>query len=227
MADEGAGPPAVPTDLPTTGLGLAVLLVERLGGAAAHPAFQTSVGLAVLGTERARRLVDRAVDRARPGPTARGWLDRAGRLPGAALVRRPLDRARTRVGAVTDAARVRGAQTMESARRQALQVIGSNTDDALSWAEEQAAPRLIDGVLPRLTVEVVPRVITSVVPQIRTEVLPVIMSDLAADPGVRDLVMEQSRGVLDDAANQVREGTAAADDRVESLARRLFRRAPG
>jgi hypothetical protein len=37
-------------------------------------------------------------------------------------------------------------------------------------------------------------------------------------------VVEQSRGVLGEAAENLREGTAYADDRVEALAHRLLRR---
>jgi hypothetical protein len=53
-------------------------------------------------------------------------------------------------------------------------------------------------------------------------VLPVVIDDLTSDPRVRNLVVEQSRGVLGDAAAQVRTGTAEADDRVEAAVRRIF-----
>ncbi|HET6212628.1 MAG TPA: hypothetical protein VFE14_07115 [Micromonosporaceae bacterium] len=57
---------------------------------------------------------------------------------------------------------------------------------------------------------------------VRAKVLPVLIEDLAADPRIRDLVVEQSRGMLDDAAEQLRSSTETADDRVESAFRRLL-----
>ncbi len=41
-------------------------------------------------------------------------------------------------------------------------------------------------------------------------------------PELRDLIMEQSRTVIGDAADQLRTSTASADDRVESAFRRMF-----
>jgi hypothetical protein len=69
---------------------------------------------------------------------------------------------------------------------------------------------------------VVPRVIEGALPEIRRRVIPVVIEDLTADPRVRDLVVEQGRGVIGDTAVQLRNGTAAADDRVEKAYRRVF-----
>jgi hypothetical protein len=58
-------------------------------------------------------------------------------------------------------------------------------------------------------------------PEIRDHVLPVIIDDLAHDPRVRDLVLEQSKGSMGEAAHNVRSATAQADDRIEHAFRRL------
>ena len=58
-------------------------------------------------------------------------------------------------------------------------------------------------------------------PEIRASVLPAVVDDLTNDPKVRELVTEQSRGAIEDAAHSVRTATAHADDRVENAFRRL------
>jgi hypothetical protein len=103
-------------------------------------------------------------------------------------------------------------------------VLRVNLDDGLMLARTDLAPELIDGLVPYLNARVVPQVIGGAVPQIRTEVLPVVIADLTKDPQVRDLILDQSRGLLDDAATDVRSSVANADDRVEAAAWRLFRR---
>jgi hypothetical protein len=83
-------------------------------------------------------------------------------------------------------------------------------------------PRVVDGLVPHLVAEVVPRIIDGVLPEIRARVLPAVVQDLTDDPRIRELVVQEGRSVLGDAAEHVRTGTAAADDRVETAYRRVF-----
>lgn len=208
------------------GVGLAVLLNERLRASAIpRERIDLAVGLAVVGGDRARRAVAAA---ARPPGRLAAWAaSRAGRLPGADLVRRPLRGARRRWEDVVADARREGARTVAAGRAQALRLIGSNVDDALGWVQVDALPTTIDGLVPYLNGAVVPRIIDGAIPQIRERVLPVVVGDLAADPGVRDLMLEQGRGVFGDVAHQVRTSTVNADELLEAGLRRfLTRRRP-
>jgi hypothetical protein len=121
-------------------------------------------------------------------------------------------------------ARRRGAQTVAAGRAEASALVQSTVTDGLAWAQAQAVPQIVDGLVPHLVDEVVPRLIDGVMPEVRERVLPVIIDDLTHDPQVRDLVLEQGRGVVGDAALHLRTTTSSADDRVESAFRKLVRK---
>ncbi len=95
--------------------------------------------------------------------------------------------------------------------------------DSIAWAQNTGVPQMLDGLLPHLIDEVMPRLIDGALPDIRTRVLPIVIEDLTKDPRVRDLMVEQGRGVVGEAAQQLRATAASADDRVESVFRRLVR----
>ena len=52
---------------------------------------------------------------------------------------------------------------------------------------------------------------------------PAVIDDLTHSPQVRELMLEQGRGVVGEAAQHLRSSTAAADDKLESAFRRLVR----
>jgi hypothetical protein len=103
---------------------------------------------------------------------------------------------------VTAGPRRQGQAIVDGSRMVALRFARDAVDEGLAWI----APRLIDATIPLL----------------RAEVLPVVIKDLTDDPLLRTLVLEQSRGVVSQAADQLRNATAHADDRVENLFRGLI-----
>jgi hypothetical protein len=96
----------------------------------------------------------------------------------------------------------------------------------VTWAETKLVPKIIDDLMPYLVASVVPRIIEGVLPYVREKVLPIVIEDLTESPQLRDLITEQSRDVVADAATDLRDSTATADDRVEAGFRRLFHMAP-
>ena len=91
---------------------------------------------------------------------------------------------------------------------------------------EEVAPAVIQGVLPQIIDEVAPAVIDGVMPMIQTEVVPAIMDEIVDDPRVRQLIREQSAGLVLDALERVRRALARADDAVENVVRWATRRGP-
>ncbi|MGE5827027.1 MAG: hypothetical protein ACM30G_01500 [Micromonosporaceae bacterium] len=157
-----------------------------------------------------------------PLRTASRGAAEALRLPGLRRLRGPADRTRTRVSDAAAQARGRGVATVAAGRREAVIFIQSTMDDLLLWAQTQAVPRIVDGLVPQLVDDVVPKILDGVLPEIRARVLPAVIEDLAAEPRIRELIMEQSRTAVGDATQQLRTSTASADDRVESAFRRFF-----
>jgi hypothetical protein len=202
--------------------GLAMLAAERVRpGAGANPALLTGAGLVAQAAADAGALARRVL---RP-PTrmAAFTAAMAGSLPGADLPRRSLARSRDALRRVTDDARERGAATVAAGRADASAFLRTGVHDGITWAQHTGVPQMLDGLLPHLIDEVMPRLIDGALPEIRTRVLPIVIEDLTKDPRVHDLVMEQGRGVMGDAAQQLRASTATADERVESAFRRLVR----
>jgi hypothetical protein len=122
---------------------------------------------------------------------------------------------------------------MDAARGLVRKVAGAGKQAAaeqlnkpLVWAETELIPKIIDDLMPYLIASVVPRIIDGVLPYIREKVLPIVIEDLTDSAQLRDLITEQSRDVVADAAMDLRDSTAAADDRIESGIRRLLHLAP-
>jgi hypothetical protein len=239
---ETAGPPTNNARPVRLALGLAILAAERLR-ATARPAaeqeastaavdrprnagpsaaFETGVGLLQQTAAEAREVARRAMDR--PARLASRTATWASRLPGANVPRRSLWRSRERIDRMVAEARDRGAAAVAESRADATAFVQTTVNDAIAWAQAQAIPQIVDGLVPHLVDSVVPRIIDGAMPEIRSRVLPVVIDDLTNDPQVRDLMVEQGRGVVGEAAEHLRSTTASADDRVESAFRRLARR---
>jgi hypothetical protein len=202
-------------------LGLALLAAERVRPGPPGEAFLAGVGLLQQSATGARLMVRRAMSPpVRMATRAVGW---AAWLPGAETSRRTLSRSRERVGrAVLDARRL-GAATVAAGRTDAAVFVQQTVSDGLAWAQAQAVPQIVNGLVPQLVDEVVPRIIDGALPEIRERVLPVVIQDLTTDPQVRDLVREQGMGVVGEAAQHLRTTTSGADDRIESAFRRMVR----
>ncbi len=92
------------------------------------------------------------------------------------------------------------------------------------FLEQELVPRIVDALMPHLEQAVAPQLVDSLLPKIRSEVVPTVLDDIVDDPRVRDLIREQSLGLVLDAIERGRRALAAADDLVELIARRLIRR---
>jgi hypothetical protein len=160
----------------------------------------------------------------RPARLAARTATWASRLPGANVPRRSLWRSRERIDRMVAEARDRGAAAVAESRADATAFVQTTVNDAIAWAQAQAIPQIVDGLVPHMVDSVVPRIIDGAMPEIRSRVLPVVIEDLTNDPQVRDLVVEQGRGAVGEAAEHLRNTTASADDRVESAFRRLVGR---
>ncbi len=99
---------------------------------------------------------------------------------------------------------VRGAIVMRRSRRDAEATLRGVVDGSVDW--------------------LVPKVIDDAMPQIREKVLPVLVDDLSRDPKVRKMITDQSQSVVSEAAVELRETSAGADDRLETAFRKLLRR---
>ena len=159
------------------------------------------VGVAERGRETARRVLRRA------GDTAKQIAPRPPR----------------RVQDFIDEVRSRGDKTIRAGRLEAQGWLTRSMDDSIRWAERTVIPRVVDDMTPHIVNHVVPRVIDGVMPQIRTRVVPVIIEDLSTDERIRSLVAEQSHSVITEAADELRETSARADDRLENSVRKLFK----
>jgi hypothetical protein len=202
-------------------LGLTALAAERLrAGGRTGDAFVLTVGLVGRAAEQTASLA-RRVSSPPVRLAGRGTAWATG-LPGVRRLRSPANRARRRVVRVASQARDRGRATVALGRLDALGLVRTTVDESLAWAQSQAVPRIVDGLVPHLVADVVPKIIDGVLPEIRERVLPVVIEDLAKEPRLRELITEQSRTVVGDATEQLRASTATADDRVESAFRRLF-----
>jgi hypothetical protein len=203
-------------------LGMATLAAERLrGGAPAGDALATGVGLVQESAASARDLARRVLEPA--ARMANDAVDRAALIPGADRPLRTLSRSRARFTQVVDRARRRGEATVAAGRAEAEAFVRTSVAETLSWAQAQAVPQIVDGIVPHLVDQVVPRILEGTLPEIRARVLPAVIDDLAASPKVRELVLEQGRGVAGEAALNLRTTAATADDQVESAFRRLIR----
>jgi hypothetical protein len=153
-----------------------------------------------------------------PVAVAVGLADKGRKRAGAAANKllssarevRPPEMSMAQVKAFMRDAGTRGAISLSRSRREAETRLRSLVDGSVS------------GVMPYLTDRIVPKVIDGALPQVRERVMPVIIDDLSTDPKVRAMISEQSQSIVTDATTELRETSAAADDRVESTFRRLF-----
>lgn len=215
-------PPTRPLGRGRTVLGLAVLATERFRARPATGPFLTGVGLLQLGAAEAGEMVKRAMGPSRR-VVARG-AELAARLPGATASRRSLTRSRERLGRVLQDARRRGEVTVAAGRAEASALVRSTMAEGLAWAQEQAVPELVDGLVPHLVDDVMPRVmprlIDGALPEIRSRVVPAVVDELIRTGEVQEAVRHHARGVVDETIAHLRRG---ADDHIESAFRRLIR----
>ena len=205
-----------------TVLGLAVLATERLRARPPTGPFLTGVGLLQLGAAEAGEMVRRAMGPSRR-VVARG-AELASRLPGATASRRSLARSRERLGRVLDDARRRGEVTVAAGRAEASALVRSTMAEGLAWAQEQALPQLVDGLVPHLVDDVMPRVmprlIDGALPEIRSRVVPAVVDELTNTGEVQEALRHHARGVIDETLAHLHRG---ADNHLESAVRRLVR----
>ncbi len=89
------------------------------------------------------------------------------------------------------------------------------------YLERELVPAIVDGLTPHIIEQTAPRIIDGVMPYIRAEIIPDVMDDFVEDPRVRDLIREQSLGLLWDGLEVLRRGLAKADDVVERVLRAI------
>jgi uncharacterized RDD family membrane protein YckC len=94
------------------------------------------------------------------------------------------------------------------------------------YLEDELVPAIVDELTPHIIEETAPRVIAGVMPYIRAEVVPDVMDDFVKDPRVRDLIREQSLGLLWDGLEVLRRGLSRADDLADAILRKLLFRGP-
>lgn len=205
-------------------LGLGVAAVERVRQRPVGAGVYLAVGAA---RQSARRVRELAGAMSTPPTLMARSAGRALRvLPGSGVLLGPLGVARDRWAAVTRDARMSGAATVAAGRLEAAAFLTESVDDGVGWAQREVIPSVVDGLVPHLLAETMPRLIEGALPEIRQVVLPVVIDDLTTDPKIRALVAEQGRGMMGDAAQELRGSAASADDRVESAFQRLLRRQP-
>jgi hypothetical protein len=214
-----------PRSVSRLALGLAALAADRVNaGRPGRNGLALGVGVAQQSATAARRVVGAVTA---PGTRiARRASRAAAALPGAGLVTGPLERARARLALATDEARHRGSATVGLGRSEAQAFLRRSVADGVDWAQREVVPPIVDGLVPHLVSKTLPRLIDGAMPEIRLRVLPVVVDDLTTDPKIRGLVAEQGRGMIGDAAHELRDSSANADDRVESAFLRLLRRPP-
>lgn len=89
------------------------------------------------------------------------------------------------------------------------------------YLESELVPALVEGLTPFLVETTAPQIVDGLMPKIRAEVVPVLLDDIVDDPRVRDLIREQSQGLLLDAVESFRQLLARGDDLVERVVRRV------
>lgn len=92
------------------------------------------------------------------------------------------------------------------------------------YLEAELVPAVVDGVTPHIIEKAGPQIVAGLMPYIKAEVVPEILDEFVDDPRVRDLIREQSLGLLWDAVEVGRAGLAKADDVLEKVIRRIFLR---
>lgn len=168
-------------------LGLAVLAAQRVRSPTPGDALATAVGLLAETGQTVRAVAGRVA-----GPPARVAtlaVGGAARVPGASLVRRPLQRTLDRVRADTATARERGRQTLAASRAEAAAAVRSSVEDGIRWL----VPRLLEQSLPAL----------------RAQLLPAVIDQLTTDARLREYLTEQGRTLVDSTMSRAGGRTSA------------------
>jgi uncharacterized RDD family membrane protein YckC len=99
-------------------------------------------------------------------------------------------------------------------------------DALMPKIRDDIAPDLLDALMPRIETEVAPQLIDGLLPMIRRDVVPQILDDIVDDPRIRDLIREQSQGLLLDTMEGFRGRIADVDTVVDTVGRKLTFRPP-
>ena len=75
------------------------------------------------------------------------------------------------------------------------------------YLEAELVPAVVDGVTPYIIDKAGPQIVAGLMPYIQAEVVPEILDEFVDDPRVRDLIREQSLGLLWDAVEVLRGGS--------------------
>ena len=173
-----------------------------------------SLGLIEEGAAEVRAVARRAVT-----TSTRIASSSIGRAAGL-RARQVIDRSRGLLTRVTEDARRHGEATIAAARLDATAL----ARDGITWAQTQAVPQFVDGLLPHLIDRVLPRLLDDVLPELRRRVLPPLIEDLTHDQRIRELALSEGERAVTGAAQFLRNATAGADDRVENAIRHMGRR---
>ncbi len=107
-------------------------------------------------------------------------------------------------------------------------VLESERADALltGTLESPGTQRMLARVLEsRVVDDAVARIAEDVIAQIRTsEAMWTLVDDIAQSPSVSEAITQQGAGLADQMAEEIRERSRVADDRLERVARRVLRR---
>jgi hypothetical protein len=221
LTEEDEAPGTHPARL---ALGVVLLAADRVRVGTPSETLEVGVGLAQQTVVEVRQLARRAFGP--PRRAAARTLDWASKQTGVSANNGLFGRTRARVGQLMLDARRVGRDTINAGRQDAEAFVRASVADGMAWAEATAVPRIVDSLVPHLVDSVVPRLLDGVMPELRSTVLPAMVDDLTNDPKVRELVMEQSRDLIGEAAQNVRSATASADSRVEMAFRRLIGAGP-
>jgi hypothetical protein len=211
-------------------LGVTVLAGERLKlfDKPVPESLAVIIGVAERGGDTARRALRRAEDTAKKAQgnlkkaqdNLRKARDTAMKAGDTAKKVTPQPK---RIQKFLDEARIRGTKTIRVGRLEAKGFFVRTMDDSIKWAERTIIPRVVDDMTPHIVNHVVPKIIDGVMPQIRSRVVPAIIEDLSTDERIRNLIAEQSHGIITEATEELRENSARADDRLEDSFRKLFK----
>jgi hypothetical protein len=89
------------------------------------------------------------------------------------------------------------------------------------YLERELVPGVVDALTPHIIETTAPRVVEGLMPRINAEIVPAVLDGMVDDPRIRDLVREQSFGLVLDAVERLRRFLSRADDTAERVARRL------
>jgi hypothetical protein len=165
-----------------------------------------------------------AIDQVRGGVRSVGSRASSAAIGFLKRTRDRTDQTRASLRAAVGEADRRGRAGIQGRRTDASALVDGTVSGTLDWVQVNVMPQLVDDLVPHLISDVVPRLIDGALPEITARVIPALIEDMTNDPRIRELILAQSRGVLGQVTEQVRTGTARADDRFEAAAHRVFGR---